>query len=177
MESSQTFNRAQRQEAHHARAASLWLAENEKFQLTTVPAKPVIRLAVSGVKQVCLSGCGAVVIPAVIFSAECVPANLEHFSKHAASVAQRTDASAFAVGPCHRNLHCLEPELFGQVKQFRIKAPALDLLQRENYPSRPAGKGLKSALCVFELEAQRKAQHEIENPPEELAVERLAFSL
>src|SRR5438309_1992662 len=100
---------------------------------------------------------------------QCVPAHAEHIKSHANAIAQRMDFRPLIVGPAHRNFHCSEAELFCQIKQFRVKAPALNLLVRENLPRRAAGECLESALGVFLLQLEDKSQKQIEGSAVELA--------
>src|SRR6478752_963680 len=71
---------------------------------------------------------------AVIFPSQSIPANLKHFEEHSGSVPQWTDASAFTVGPFHRNFDDLDPQFPGYIKELGIETPALNLLQRKNCP-------------------------------------------
>src|SRR5439155_19237940 len=112
-----------------------------------------------------------------IFSGQRIPANLYHFSKHANPIAQRTDARAFAVCPCNRHFGNLQTELFRQVEQFGIEAPAFHRLQRKNCLRGSTCERLEAALRVPEGEAQRDAQHQIKNSAEQLPVEWLPLAL
>ena len=114
---------------------------------------------------------------ASVFSSQRVPANFQHFQKHLGSVAERIDARAFAMSPCHRDFHCFELELFRQIQQFRIEAPPFNVLQWENRLGGRAGKGFKTALRILETQAQYHSQQQVENPSEELSVKRLALGL
>src|SRR6266487_2390110 len=88
-----------------------------------------------------------------IFSGQRIPANLYHFSKHANPIAQRTDARAFPVCPCNRTFVNIQPELFRQVEQFGIEAPAFHRLQRKNRLRGSTCERLEAALRVPEGEA------------------------
>src|SRR5579863_2704575 len=112
-----------------------------------------------------------------VVSFQRIPADPEQFSKHADAVAQRMDARSLAMRPRDGNLADGKPELSGQVKQFRIKSPTLDLLQRKNSLCAAPSESLKAALRVFVLQAQNYAQRQIEDSPEDSAMQRLPPNL
>lgn len=106
-----------------------------------------------------------------------IRADAEDVGEHAQAVAEGVEARAFAVRPDDRNFFDGETEAAGEEENFRIEAPALDALKREDALSSRAAEGFESTLRVGEIEAEKKAQGEIEDAPEELAVEGLALGL
>src|SRR5271166_989396 len=83
-----------------------------------------------------------------------VPPDQEDFHSHFQSVAQGVDLGAVVMCPLHRDLDSAQVELVGQKKQLWIKAPALDMLARENGLYRPPTERLEAALRVAVLESQ-----------------------
>jgi len=59
---------------------------------------------------------------------------------------------AFAMRPHDRNFRNFEVEALGEIQDFGIESPALNVLQREDRLGRRAGKRLESALRVFETQ-------------------------
>jgi hypothetical protein len=70
--------------------------------------------------------------------------------------------------PPHGNFHYLQPSFFGQEKQFRVKSPTFDPLQREDAIHSPPIEGFEPALRIFESQAKRQPKREIEDAPKQL---------
>jgi len=79
--------------------------------------------------------------------------------------------------PLHGNFYHPEPVFLGKKNEFRIEAPALDLLLREDRFNCATIECFKAALCVLEPQAEENAKGEVEGPPEQLALEGLTLSL
>src|SRR6266498_759405 len=86
-------------------------------------------------------------------------------------------ASAFAMGPGHRDFRHSEAVLSRHVEQLCIESPAFDLLQGKDRDGRALGEGLESALRVFEIQAKEHTQEKIEAATTEPAVQRLFTDL
>src|SRR5512138_3650285 len=112
-----------------------------------------------------------------ILAAQMVPADGEHLEEHAQAVFQRVDLGALVVRPLDGDFSDAQSKPVRQEEQFGIEAPAFDTLTRKNLLRRPAGERLEAALRVFEAQSQEKPQQQVEDAPEELAVERLTFGL
>src|ERR1035438_1739123 len=86
----------------------------------------------------------------IIFSRQVVPADAQHFLKHAGPVYQWMNAGSSTVSPVHGHFLHAEPKFARQEKNFRIEAPALDALQRQNRLHRAPRECLEAALRIFE---------------------------
>ena len=87
------------------------------------------------------------------------------------------DAGAAAVSPGDGDFLHFEFEFSRQEENLGIESPALDFLQREDRLHRRLLEGFEAALRVLELQAERDAQHQVENSAEDLAVQGLALRL
>src|ERR1700686_3757755 len=114
---------------------------------------------------------------AIVLSRQVMPTNSQHLHYHAGAVNQRIDAGSAAVSPGHGNLPHSEFELSRQKENLGIESPALDLLQREDRPNRRLTESFEATLRVLEFQTERGAQHQVEDPAEDLAVQRLALRL
>ena len=113
----------------------------------------------------------------VVLPGQVIPADAKHLDDHAGAVDQGIDASSTAVSPGDGDFLHVEFQLMGEEEDLGIKTPALDFLQREDRLNCRLLERLESALGVFEVQAQGEAQDEVEDPAEELAVQRLALRL
>ena len=114
---------------------------------------------------------------AVVLPSQVIPADAKHLRNHAGAVDQGIDASATAVAPGDGDFLHVESQLSGEKEDLGIKTPSLDFLQREDRVNRRLLERLESALSVFEVQAKGEAQDEVEDPAEELTVQRLTLSL
>src|SRR5262249_49949417 len=112
-----------------------------------------------------------------ILSCKRVPANFQHLSKHAQSIAQGAYSRPFNVRPRHRNFCDRELELPGEVEQFWIETPTLDPLLGKDFPRCILCEGFEAALRVFEVKPQDHAKGQIKYTSVELAQQGLSLRL
>ena len=113
----------------------------------------------------------------VVLSGHVIPADAQHLDKHAGAVDQWMDTRAAAVSPGDGDFLHFEFKFSRQEESLRIESPALDFLQGEDRLHRRLLKGFETALRIFEFQAERDAQHQVENSAEDLTVEGLALGL
>src|SRR2546425_880088 len=86
---------------------------------------------------------------------EPVPADGEHFAKHAQAVAEDVNLGLWVVRPTHRNFDGAQAMAFGEEKDFGVEAEALDALLLKDDARVFADKGFKAfvrehARIIFE---------------------------
>src|ERR1700676_5232262 len=87
------------------------------------------------------------------------------------------NAGSATVSPGDGDFLHFEFKFSAQEESLGIESPALDLLQRKDRLHCRLSKSFEAALRVLELQAERDAQQQVENPAEDLAVQRLALRL
>src|SRR5579862_623236 len=87
-----------------------------------------------------------------VASLDRVPADPQQLAKHKHAIAQRMNPRPFAMRPGDRNLPHHEPEFPGEIEQFRIESPSLNLLQRKYRLRAAPSKRFKPALRILELQ-------------------------
>ena len=81
------------------------------------------------------------------------------------------------MSPLHRDLGNSQPIDSGQVQQFGVEAPAINALCGENLAGRSTGECLETALRIFVIQPQNKAQQQIVGTAEDLPQNRLSLGL
>src|SRR3989441_1299859 len=104
---------------------------------------------------------------------EPVPADGEHFAKHAQAVAEDVNLGLWVVRPTHRNFDGAQAMAFGEEKDFGVEAEALDALLLKDDARVFADEGFKAALRVGEIQPGDRADDGIENLAGKLAQRRL----
>src|SRR5260370_27036479 len=112
-----------------------------------------------------------------MFSRQVMPADAENFNEHAGPSRHAVEGCSATVTPGDRDFLYCEPELARQKKNFGIKSPALNLLQRKDGLCGPALEGFEPALRVRELQPESDSKQHVENASEQLPVQRLALCL
>src|ERR1700686_958236 len=112
-----------------------------------------------------------------VFAGDGEPADAEHFRYHARTIRQRINSGSAVMSPSHGHFNNLEPGLASQEQNLRVKAPALDLLQRKHCPGNFLTERLETALSVLEVEPKHDWQQYVEDSAEYLAGHRLALGL
>src|SRR2546425_5415525 len=101
---------------------------------------------------------------------EPVPADGEHFAKHAQAVAEDVNLGLWVVRPTHRNFDGAQTMAFGEEEDFGVEAEALDALLLKDDARVFADEGFKAALRVGEIQPGDRADDGIENRSEERRV-------
>jgi hypothetical protein len=112
-----------------------------------------------------------------VLSGQVIPADAKHLHDHAGAVSQRVDAGATAVSPGDGDFLHFEFQLSREEENLGIETPAFDFLQWEDRLNCRLLECFESALCVFEMQSEGEAQDQVEDPAEELAMQRLALRL
>lgn len=112
-----------------------------------------------------------------IFSSECIPADINHFSDHPNAIAHRVNASALPMRPLYRYLFYPQIKCSSEKKNLRIESPTLDLLHREDDINCAPVEGLESTLTISIMQAQNDSQRQIENSSKTLTTQWLSCGL
>src|SRR2546427_7619693 len=104
---------------------------------------------------------------------EPVPADGEHFAKHAQAVANQVQLGLWVGRPTHGNFDGAEAMAFGEEENFGVEAEALDALLLKDDARVFADEGFKAALRVGEIQPSDRADDGIENLAGKLAQRRL----
>src|SRR3989441_12511702 len=99
-----------------------------------------------------------------------VPADGEHFAKHAQAVANHVHLGLWVVRPTHGNFDGAQAMAFGEEENFGVEAEALDALLLKDDARVFADEGFKAALRVGEIQPGDCADDGIENRSEERRV-------
>src|SRR2546425_8698617 len=104
---------------------------------------------------------------------EPIPADGEHFAKHAQAVANHVHLGLWVVRPTHGNFDGAQTMAFGEEEDFGVEAEALDALLLKDDARVFADKGFKAALRVGKTQPGDRADDGIKTLAGKLAQRRL----
>ena len=87
------------------------------------------------------------------------------------------DFGTLVIAPRHRHFSHFQFQVVGKVNDLRVKAPAVDLLERKDHPGRALRECLKTALRIVIRKSQHGPRKQVEGALHDLTLQGLPLKL